>query len=210
MTSTTTNHAKNGVPVLLASRAGALANYPHARIANGMVYVSGISSRRPDNSWDGVRAVHFPPTPCLSPAYPLLIPCSSPASVHACAAPPLPQVLELPDGSFKLDIRAQTRAVIEKYPSLLLPRVVRSTLSFLTTRSSIQHILRAAGADLENLVDLTVFLVDMNDYNEFNAVYNEFFPVPSEGPARTTVAVRQLPNPRLLIEIKAVALVPSA
>ncbi|KAJ3382963.1 hypothetical protein HDU84_003941, partial [Entophlyctis sp. JEL0112] len=177
MTSTTSNHAKNGVPVLLASRAGALANYPHARIANGMVYVSGISSRRPDNSWDGVRAVHFPPTPllipCLSPAHP-------PASVHACAAPPLPQVLELPDGSFKLDIRAQTRAVIEKYPSLLLPRVVRSTLSFLTTRSSIQHILRAAGADLENLVDLTVFLVDMNDYNEFNAVYNEFFPVPSE------------------------------
>jgi 2-aminomuconate deaminase len=49
-----------------------------------------------------------------------------------------------------------------------------------------------------------VFLVDMKDYAEFNAVYNEFFSA-ATGPTRTTVAVKQLPNPRLLIEIKAVA-----
>jgi 2-aminomuconate deaminase len=98
-------------------------------------------------------------------------------------------------------------------------------------------ILHAAGAGLENLVDLTVFLVDMKDYKEFNEVYNTFFTNPHEGksvisngcmfqplqprlhrqhklshihtgPSRTTVAVKQLPNPRLLIEIKAVALAP--
>ena len=51
--------------------------------------------------------------------------------------------------------------------------------------------------------------IDMviKDYNEFNQVYNEYFNAET-GPSRTTVAVKQLPNPRLLIEIKSVALVP--
>jgi 2-aminomuconate deaminase len=56
-------------------------------------------------------------------------------------------------------------------------------------------------------VDLTVFLVDMQHYNEFNQVYNQYFDQKT-GPTRTTVAVKQLPNPRLLIEIKATALAP--
>lgn len=66
-------------------------------------------------------------------------------------------------------------------------------------------VLEAAGSELAQLVDITVFLVDMQDYRAFNEVYNEFFPVAGEGPARTTVGVKQLPNPRLLIEIKALA-----
>jgi 2-aminomuconate deaminase len=53
-----------------------------------------------------------------------------------------------------------------------------------------------------------VFLVDMQDYDAFNAVYNQYFT--SDGPTRTTVAVKQLPNPRLLIEIKAVAYAPKS
>jgi 2-aminomuconate deaminase len=66
-------------------------------------------------------------------------------------------------------------------------------------------ILKEAKSSLENVVDLTVFLVDMVHYDEFNQVYNEYFDAET-GPTRTTVAVKQLPNPRLLIEIKAIAL----
>ena len=53
-------------------------------------------------------------------------------------------------------------------------------------------------------MDLTVFLIDMRDYGAFNKVYNEFFDAKT-GPARTTMAVKELPSPKLLIEIKAVA-----
>ncbi|KAG0005295.1 hypothetical protein BGZ65_011487 [Modicella reniformis] len=44
----------NGTPVILEGRAQALAHYPHARIINNMIYVSGISSRRHDNTYEGV------------------------------------------------------------------------------------------------------------------------------------------------------------
>jgi 2-aminomuconate deaminase len=66
-------------------------------------------------------------------------------------------------------------------------------------------ILKEAESSLEHVVDLTVFLTDMADYDEFNKVYNQYFDAKT-GPTRTTVAVKQLPNPRLLIEIKAIAL----
>eukprot|EP00158_Paraphelidium_tribonemae_P003134 Partr_v1_DN25908_c0_g1_i1_m68641 putative Endoribonuclease L-PSP len=134
----------NGVPVIVGDRAQALAAYPHARIANGMIYVSGISSRRFDNSYEGVDV--------------------------------------MADGSLQLDIRRQTRAVLE----------------------NIKVILEAAGASLDNVVDLTVFLVDMDDYAGMNEVYNTFF-AKETGPSRTTVAVKALPSPKLLIEIKAIA-----
>jgi 2-aminomuconate deaminase len=48
-----TSTGVNGISYLLKDRAGGLANYPHARKVNGMIYVSGISSRRPDNTWEG-------------------------------------------------------------------------------------------------------------------------------------------------------------
>ena len=48
----------------------------------------------------------------------------------------------------------------------------------------------------------------MKYYKEFNQVYNNYFDV-EKGPTRTTIAVKELPNPRLLIEIKAIALDPS-
>jgi 2-aminomuconate deaminase len=101
----------------------------------------------------------------------------------------------LPDNSFagvevdemgvtKLDIRAQTRAVIE----------------------NIGDILREAGAELSDLVSLTTYLVNMNDFGGYNETYAEFFDY--DGPSRTTVAVHQLPHPHLLIEIQAVAYKP--
>lgn len=133
---------------ILEGRAGALASYPHARRVGDLLFVSGTSSRRPDNTHEGADLQE--------------------------------------DGTWKLDIGRQTRAVLE----------------------NIDTILRAAGASIEDVVDITTFLVDMADFPGYNAVYNEFFDA-ATGPTRTTVAVHQLPHPNLLIEIKAVAHCPA-
>jgi 2-aminomuconate deaminase len=87
-------------------------------------------------------------------------------------------------GTAHLDIRVQTQAVI----------------------ANIQDILRTAGAELKDIVEVTTFLVDMDDFGGYNEVYGEYFDF--DGPARTTVAVHQLPHPHLLIEIRAVAYKP--
>jgi 2-aminomuconate deaminase len=47
----------------------------------------------------------------------------------------------------------------------------------------------------------------MNDFGGYNEVYGEFFGY--DGPARTTVAVHQLPHPHLLIEVTARAYKPA-
>lgn len=129
-------------------RAQALAHYPHARRAGDLLFVSGVSSRRADDTHVGVEI--------------------------------------LADGTVKKDIAQQTEAVI----------------------LNIQHILRAAGLDLEHLVDVTTFLVEMADFKGYNEVYNRYF-TRDDGPARTTVAVHQLPHPNLLIEMKVVAAYPA-
>ena len=124
--------------------------YPHIRRAGDFVMISGTSSRRPDNTFAGVRAVDGM-------------------------------------GTRELDIRQQTRAVIE----------------------NLKDYLDAAGGELQDLVDVTCFLVNMNDFAGYNEVYAEYFDAQT-GPARTTVAVHQLPHPDLLIEIKAMAYLPQA
>jgi 2-aminomuconate deaminase len=73
---------------------------------------------------------------------------------------------------------------------------------------NIRDILRAAGADLCDVVEISSFLVDMQDFPAYNAVYGEYFGF--DGPTRTTVAVHQLPHPHLLVEMKAVAWKPLA
>lgn len=119
--------------------------YPHVRRAGPFLFVSGVSSRRPDKSFVGAEADDM--------------------------------------GNLSLDIRAQTRAVIE----------------------NIEAILKSQGASLADVVNVTSYLVSMNDFKGYNEVYGEFF---SEGgPARTTVAVHQLPHPHILIEITAQAYV---
>jgi 2-aminomuconate deaminase len=120
--------------------------YPHFKRAGDFIFVSGISSRRPDNSFEG-------------------------ASADAL-------------GVATLDIRAQTRSVI----------------------LNIQKILASSAAGLEDLVQVTCYLVSMNDFKGYNEVYGEFFS--DGGPTRTTVAVHQLPHPHILIEISAVAFKP--
>ncbi|QOC95400.1 RidA family protein [Micromonospora craniellae] len=117
--------------------------FPHVKVAGDLIFVSGTSSRRPDNTIVGATAD--------------------------------------PMGVTDLDIRAQTRAVLD----------------------NIRDILQSVGADLDDLVQITTYLVSMNDFGGYNEVYAEYFD--ETGPTRTTVAVHQLPHPHLLIEIQAVA-----
>ena len=117
--------------------------YPHVKAVGDLVWVSGTSSRRADNSFAGV-------------------------AVGA-------------DGEVHLDIAEQTRAVI----------------------ATIADLLATEGLGLEHLVQVTCYLVDMADFGAYNAAYADFFD--HSGPTRTTVAVRELPHPHLLIEIQAVA-----
>jgi 2-aminomuconate deaminase len=85
------------------------------------------------------------------------------------------------DGTLLLDIRAQTRAVIE----------------------NVREILASVDCELADLVSVTSYLVNMNDFAGYNEVYGEYFSY--EGPSRTTVAVHQLPHPHLLIEMQVTA-----
>ncbi len=130
----------------LEDRAKPLGNYPHLKRVGDFIFVSGTSSRRPDNTHEGADRNE--------------------------------------DGSWTLDIRKQTKAVIENIATLLA----------------------SANAGLEDVVDITTFLVDMKDFKGYNEVYSEYFDF--TGPTRTTVAVHQLPHPNLLIEIKAMAYKP--
>jgi len=132
--------------VIVEGAARPRGRFPHVKVAGGFAFVSGTSSRRPDNTIAG-------------------------ASVDAM-------------GTTNLDIREQTRAVLR----------------------TIDGILAAVGASLADVVQVTTYLVNMNDFGGYNEVYGEFFD--ETGPARTTVAVHQLPHPHLLIEIQAVALIP--
>jgi 2-aminomuconate deaminase len=84
-------------------------------------------------------------------------------------------------GTTQLDIRQQTESVLE----------------------NIEKILGEFSLELADIVEITTFLVSMNDFGGYNEVYGRFFSY--DGPARTTVAVHQLPHPHLLIEIKAIA-----
>ncbi len=87
-------------------------------------------------------------------------------------------------GTATLDIRVQTRAVIE----------------------TIREMLAQVGAQLSDLIQVTAYLVSMNDFGGYNEVYGEFFD--ESGPTRTTVAVHQLPHPHILVEMQAVAYAP--
>lgn len=128
---------------VVSGKAKPRGRFPHLKVAGDFVYVSGTSSRLPDNTIAGASVDEF--------------------------------------GTTSLDIRVQTRAVIE----------------------NIRDILAEVGVGLEDVVQLTSYLVSMNDFGGYNEVYAEYFD--ESGPTRTTVAVHQLPHPHLLIEIQAVA-----
>lgn len=122
--------------------------YPHVKRVGDFIFVSGTSSRLPDNSFAGVH-----------------------------------QIDEM--GTMQLDIREQTKAVLD----------------------TIKDYLAAEGAGMEDVVDVTSFLVNMNDFAGYNEVYASYFNKET-GPTRTTVAVHQLPHPNLVVEIKVMAYKP--
>ena len=69
---------------------------------------------------------------------------------------------------------------------------------------NLSAVLSAAGSSLEHVVKCTVYLKSMDDFAAMNAVYAEYFP--TQPPARSTVAVAQLPR-NMLVEIEVTALV---
>ena len=68
--------------------------------------------------------------------------------------------------------------------------------------TNVKAILEEAGLSMTNVVKTTVFMADMNDFANMNAVYAEFFSEPY--PARSAVAVKTLPK-GALVEIEVVA-----
>ena len=68
--------------------------------------------------------------------------------------------------------------------------------------SNVRAILQEAGLSMANVVKTTVFMADMNDFADMNAIYAEFFAEPY--PARSAVAVKTLPK-GALVEIEVVA-----
>jgi 2-aminomuconate deaminase len=70
--------------------------------------------------------------------------------------------------------------------------------------ANVRAILEAAGARWEDLVDVTVYLTDMErDFATYNRVYAEHFAGPRP-PCRTTLGITALPT-QIAIELKCVA-----
>jgi len=91
------------------------------------------------------------------------------------------QIALTPSGEFlDADIKTQTKQVCE----------------------NLKAVLEEAGVSLKNVVKTTIFLANMNDFNEVNEVYGEYF---SHKPARSTVAVKTLPK-NALVEIECIAI----
>lgn len=67
---------------------------------------------------------------------------------------------------------------------------------------NLSEILKAAGSSLDKVVKTTCFLADMNDFAAFNDVYGKYF---TSKPARSCVAVKQLPK-NVLVEVEVIAL----
>ena len=90
------------------------------------------------------------------------------------------QIALTPSGEFlDSDVKTQTKQVCE----------------------NLKAVLKEAGADISNVVKTTIFLADINDFNDVNEVYGEYF---SHKPARSTVAVKELPK-GAKVEIECIA-----
>lgn len=70
----------------------------------------------------------------------------------------------------------------------------------------IQTIVEAAGAGMSDVVKITTFLVNLDDYPAFSRVRSETFP--ESPPASSTVVVAALVRPEFLVEVEAVVRIP--
>lgn len=93
------------------------------------------------------------------------------------------------DGSYTLDIREQTTAVL----------------------ANIDNIVKGASdskGGIHNVIDAVVYILDMKtQYAGMNEAWNSVFPDRASAPARATVGIKELPDPRMIVEVKAVAVV---
>lgn len=117
--------------------------YSRLRECGRLVFLAGISARRPDNTVPGVSTDET--------------------------------------GAVRFDVGVQTSAALDNLDATL----------------------REVGLSLADVVDVTSFLVDMKDYGDYVAAWNQHFG--DSVPARTTVGVQELPDPLLRIELKAIA-----
>ncbi|MCC6572976.1 MAG: RidA family protein [Planctomycetes bacterium] len=75
------------------------------------------------------------------------------------------------------------------------------------TLTNVRSVCEAAGTNMERVVKVTIFLTDMRHYATMNEVYKQFFKQPM--PTRSTVAVAGLAIPSMLVEIEAIAEIPT-
>ena len=71
---------------------------------------------------------------------------------------------------------------------------------------NVEAILKAAGTDLQHVLRCGVFLIDMKEFQQMNAVYSRMFG--QHRPARTTIQAAALPGDGLRVEIDCIAYVP--
>ncbi len=70
----------------------------------------------------------------------------------------------------------------------------------LQVMENLKAVAEAAGTELEKTIKTTCYLIDMSDFDQFNAIYARYF---SAKPARSCVAVKTLPK-GVLVEVEAV------
>jgi 2-iminobutanoate/2-iminopropanoate deaminase len=73
---------------------------------------------------------------------------------------------------------------------------------------NVEAILKAAGSGLQHVLRCGVFLIDMSEFQQMNAVYARMFA--DHRPARTTIQAAGLPGEGLRVEIDCIAYIPSA
>lgn len=120
-----------------------LGAYPHARVAGNLLFLSGIGSRKPDDSIPGL-------------------------------------VIDEKGSKIGHDIEAECHSVF----------------------ANVKAVLESSGSVWENIIDVTVFLTNMNDFPIYNRVYGDYFH--HVQPCRTTVEVNRLPS-LISIELKVIA-----
>ncbi|VUC30994.1 unnamed protein product [Clonostachys rosea] len=93
------------------------------------------------------------------------------------------------NGNLILDIEQQTDAVL---------RNIEAVIKHATNNK----------ASLQNVIDATVFLTDIRaHYSGMNAVWNRVWPSYEQAPSRTTIGIKELPSPEMIVEIKCTAVV---
>jgi 2-iminobutanoate/2-iminopropanoate deaminase len=71
---------------------------------------------------------------------------------------------------------------------------------------NIKHILATAGLTLDDVVKVTVFLRNVDDFDRMNQVFRTYFP---QNPPTRSTAIAGLPKPEMLVEMEGIAYYPA-